>query len=79
MADVKNCVDFLQGTQTPAASETESSPSEVRSLEKLIAVTEKSLLFPPESFMRKLQNSSGPHLIYALTQGSISHRDCPWW
>lgn len=44
MAYVKNCADFLPGTRTPAASETESSPSEVRSLERLIAVMEKSLL-----------------------------------
>lgn len=38
------CADFMQGPQTPAASETESSPSEVKSLEKLRAVMEKSLL-----------------------------------
>lgn len=44
MADVKKRVDFLQDPQTPAASETESLPPEVRCLEKLIAVMEKSLL-----------------------------------
>lgn len=44
MGDGKHRVDFLQGPQTLAASETESSPSEVRSLEKLIAVLETSLL-----------------------------------
>lgn len=44
MADVKKRVDFLQGPQTSAASETESLPPEVRYLEKLIAVMEKSLL-----------------------------------